>query len=130
MYYNGMVNLIESGQNIKAAREKYLPCVSLNRAAAMALLSYTQLKNIEEGRYNARIAAILQITEKWNIPLSELLGDSSSSGANNQEGKIEEISRATKAAIRRSRPSGAQGKSSCLPGSPHFSAIDKTKVNP
>lgn len=66
-----MMNLIEIGQNIKLVSEKYLPGISLNRAAGMALLSYTQLKKIESGIYNARILTIIQIAERWNVPIEE-----------------------------------------------------------
>ena len=62
---------IEFGKRLRQIREKYLPELSLNKAAQMALIGHSQLTNIEEGKVDPRMSTIFRIAESWNVPIEE-----------------------------------------------------------
>jgi len=65
------MDLKKFGANISRIRQVYLPGKTINRAAQMALLTHTQLKNMEKGEWDARLSTVFQLAERWNVPLEE-----------------------------------------------------------
>lgn len=70
MFENNFMNFSDLGKRIKELREKHLPGVSQNRAAMMALLTYTQLIKIENG-HDFQLKTLYRMSERWNIPIEE-----------------------------------------------------------
>jgi hypothetical protein len=117
------VKFDEIGIRVKQLREKYLPGISLHRASMMALITYTQLDNIEKG-HDFQMRTLCQIAEGWGIPIEEFFK------AKALEVGKGEPKEPPKAVVRRKGPSGAQNKLSRLPGSLPSSTTDRTKANP
>ena len=63
----------EVGLRIQEIREELN--LSRNKASHKAFISLTQLKNIEDGEWNATLDTLLKIAESWGVHISEFFLD-------------------------------------------------------
>ena len=84
--------LRQIGDNIKLIREKELG-LTVNRAAQIALMRWTQLRDIENGLANPNMKTLYKIAKAFNVPIDRLF-EIKKSQLDFLEPTIEDIKRA------------------------------------